>query len=181
MYLNILDNFYKQEDFNFVLTAAMMAPYTSMYQPYQNFNILSKSHAYKCHQTKELTEFDLVTKIFINTFQEKTGKTVKKFHSFFRKIYSSEIDNILKYGMSPHKDGKNHPIAGIVHFNTYSLEDGTAIFSNNDDADFRQIEPDVVIGSRPNRCVFYDSQLWHRPLQDKNTEMRLVQPFFLQV
>jgi hypothetical protein len=43
-----------------------------------------------------------------------------------------------------------------------------------------QIEPDVIVGAKPNRCVFYDSQIYHKPLQDPNTEIRIIQPFFIK-
>ena len=42
-------------------------------------------------------------------------------------------------------------------------------------------EPTIIIGAKSNRCVFYNSQAWHAPLQEKETEKRLVQPFFIKL
>ena len=177
MNLNIIDNFYSLENFQYMTTASLLNSYQSLWQPNDKF-FVSRANAYPCFETKEFKENDMATNIFLNTFEKKTNLKIKFLLTFFRKIYSKELKNIFKYGMSPHKDDKKYNFAGIIHYNTFGLDDGTGMFSNYEENNF-QIEPDVIIGSKPNRCVFYDSQIWHKPLQDKNTEMRIVQPFFI--
>jgi hypothetical protein len=177
MNLNIIDNFYSSEDFQYMMTVSLLNPYQTLWQPTNKF-FVSRANAYPCFETKEFKENDVASNIFLNTFKQKTNFKIKTFSTFFRKIYSKELKNIFKYGMRPHKDAAKYNFAGIIHYNTFGLDDGTGMFSNYGENDF-QIEPDVIIGSKPNRCVFYDSQIWHKPLQDKNTEMRIVQPFFI--
>jgi len=178
MNLKIIDNFYKEEDFAYMLTSAMLNSYKSSWQPNAK-HFHNRTNAYPCHETKMFFETDIVYKIFYKTFQEKTGHTIDKVNTFFRKIYSNELDHVFKYGLRPHKDGQICDIAGVVYFNNFSLDDGTGIFSgyeeNND-----QIEPDIIIGAKPNRCILYDSQIPHRALQNKKTEIRIVQPFFIK-
>jgi hypothetical protein len=124
-------------------------------------------------------ETDIPYKIFYKTFEEKTGFTIDKLSTRFRKIYSSELEHVFKYGLRPHNDSAIWDIAGVIHFNAFSLDDGTAIFSDFENNN-HQIEPDIIIGAKPNRCVFYNSQIPHRPLQNKHTEMRIIQPFFIK-
>jgi hypothetical protein len=175
--LFIVENFYSPEDFNFVLTSSMLNPYVGTYQPRDSF-YYRKEDAYSCHETKDFSEEDIVFNKFCKTFQEKTSFKIQKISTRFRKIYSSEIENVLKYGMPSHQDLVKDTvnIAGIVYINTSGLEDGTSFFSSKN-----QIEPDIIIGSVPNRCIFYDPSIWHRPLQDKKTNMRVIQPFFLKI
>ena len=53
--------------------------------------------------------------------------------------------------------------------------DGTKLFTTNKD----QFEPDIVIGSKPNRMILYKASTWHEPNFDKNNEVRFIQPFFI--
>jgi hypothetical protein len=177
MNLKIIDNFYSLEDFQYIITASLLNTYQALWQPIGK-SFVSRANAYPCFQTKPFLENDIATQIFLKTFEQKSNFKIKNLLTFFRKIYSKELKNIFKYGMAPHQDEKNFNLAGIIHFNTFGLDDGTGIFSSHEENNF-QIEPDIIIGAKPNRCVFYDSQLWHRPLQDSNTEMRIVQPFFI--
>jgi hypothetical protein len=178
MNLKIIDNFYDEKDFNFMIKETMLNTYKVCWQPNeQKFN--NRANAYACYETNVFIELDTPYKLFFKTFQEKTGFIIETLNTFFRKIYSSELGHIFKYGLRPHKDSVEHDVAGIIHFNTFSLNDGTGIFSEFENNNY-QIEPDVIVGAKPNRCVFYESQIWHRPLQDKNTEMRIVQPFFIK-
>ena len=62
------------------------------------------------------------------------------------------------------------------YYNINSLYDGTAIYD-----DLYQREPSMIIGAKTNKCVFYDAKQLHAPLQDKDTETRLIQPFFIKL
>jgi hypothetical protein len=177
MNLHIIDSFYSSEDFQYMMTASMLNPYFTTWQPNNKF-FVSRTNAYPCFETKEFQENDITNNIFFKTLKQKTNLKIKNGLTFFRKIYSKELNKVFKYGMLPHQDAKKYNFAGIVYYNTLGLDDGTGLFSDYDKDSF-QIEPDIIIGAKPNRCVFYDSQIWHRPLQDKDTEMRVVQPFFI--
>lgn len=173
--LNIIDNFYSENDFNFMTTCSMLNPYIATFQP-NAVLVNNRANAYRCHETKRFVEADKTTAIFVNTFLIKTGKKIKEVHTFFRKIYVSEIQNVLKYRLPCHKDDIQYDIAGVIYFNNFGLDDGTGLFTTGSE----QIEPDIIIGAKPNRCVFYDSQIFHTPLQSKDNEMRLIQPFFIK-
>jgi hypothetical protein len=69
-----------------------------------------------------------------------------------------------------------YDVAGVIYYNTWSLEDGTYFFSGKD-----QIEPDIMIGAKPNRCIFYKTDIFHCPGHNKKTDVRLVQPFFISL
>ena len=178
MNLKIIDNFYDEKDFNCMISASMLNPYKKCWQPADK-HFYNRSNAYPCQETKTFVETDIPYKIFYKTFQEKTGFVIDKCNTLFRKINSIELEHVFKYGLIPHKDSTSFDVAGIIHFNAFSLDDGTGIFSEFENNN-TQIEPDIIIGAKPNRCVFYDSQIPHRPLQNKNTEMRIVQPFFIK-
>jgi len=178
MNLKIIDNFYEINDFNFILSSAMLIRYKASWQPLDEI-FGDRSNSYPCHETHRFSEEDKQFKIFIKTFEEKTGFVINNMITFFRKIYSSELENVFKYGLRPHTDPKKFDLAGVVYFNTFNLDDGTGIFSEFNGNS--HIEPDVIIGSKPNRCVFYDSQINHTPLQNRNTKVRIVQPFFIKL
>lgn len=173
--LNIIDNFYSEDDFSFMTTCSMLNSYIVTFQP-NSFFLHSRANTYRCHETKFFIETDKTTNIFVNTFSNKTGKKIEKLITFFRKIYVSEIQNVLKYRLPCHKDDIQYDVAGVVYYNNFGLDDGTGLFTTGPD----QIEPDIIIGAKPNRCVFYDSQIFHTPLQSKENEMRLIQPFFIK-
>jgi hypothetical protein len=173
--LNVIDDFYEENDLGYMFTCSMLNPYTATYQPNENF-FNNRANAYRCHETKKFTHTDKASLIFVDTFFKKTGKKIKEFKTFFRKIYAFEIQNVLKYKLPSHKDNIAFDVAGVVYFNTFGIEDGTGLFTT----DQNQIEPDIIIGAKPNRCVFYNSQVLHSPLQSKDTEMRLIQPFFIK-
>lgn len=173
--LNIIDNFYNNEDFYYMISCSMLNPYCQTYQPNNNF-FSSRANAYSCHETKSFVVNDKALSIFGNTFVSKTGKKIKEVKTFFRKIYSYEITNVLKYGMPSHKDDIDFNIAGVVYYNSFGIDDGTGLYTTED----FQIEPDIIVGSKPNRCVFYDTQISHKPLQSKDNQVRIVQPFFIK-
>jgi hypothetical protein len=177
MNLKIIDNFYTNENFEFMLTSSMLNSYHSYHHPIsqKKFN---KKNAYPCYQTDFFSINDSLYDIFIKTFQKQTGLVINEVKTLFRKTYSNELSHIFKYGLPTHQD-EDCDIAGLIYYNTFGLDDGTMMFSEMDDKK-SQIEPDIIIGAKPNRCVFYDPKIWHRPSQDKDTEIRITQPFFIK-
>lgn len=179
MNLKIIDNFYDEKDFNFMISASLLNPYRSCWQPDRRHFYNRSNAAYPCYESKKFLETDFLYKIFVKTFTEKTKYNIDQVDTYFRKIYSNELEHVFKYGLRPHKDSVNHHVAGVIHFNACSLDDGTGIFTEFEEEN-DQVEPDIIIGAKPNRCVFYDSQIPHRPLHNKKTEMRIIQPFFIK-
>ena len=172
---NVIDNFYEENDFMTLITAANLNSYIATYQPYNNINFINRLQAYACYETKEMVNEDNLLKIFISTFEKKTNLKIKRIQTFIRKIINSELKHVFEYGLPKHKDStENFQIAGVIYINTFNLKDGTRLFSFE-----QQIEPDILIGSKPNRCVYYDTNIWHSPGHNENTEVRFVQPFFI--
>lgn len=171
----IIDDFYSVEDYEKMFTNASSVKYTATYQPNERF-FQDRLKAYPCYQSDEFKFEDNVAKIFIKTFEEKSKFRLLTVKSYFRKILSSELKTIFKYGIASHQDSTKFDFAGVIYYNIHSLYDGTAIYSS---AAHR--EPDIIIGAKTNRCVFYNPQLFHSPLHDKDTEVRLIQPFFITI
>jgi hypothetical protein len=171
--IDIIENFYEESDFNLINTSANLNPYNATYQPNDVF-YPDRLRAYPCYETKSFAENDKPFHIFCSTFEKKSNLKIKTVKTFFRKILSSELKHVFEYRLSPHKDSDEENIAGVIYINTWNLEDGTYFYSYRN-----QIKPDIIIGSKPNRCVYYNSNLWHSPGHDKETEVRIIQPFFI--
>jgi len=173
--MNLIDDFYSSEDYATMFTIASHTSYRAMYQPTET-HFYDRLKAYPCYQSTEFRSDDTPFKIFIKTFEEKSKLKVLEFTSVFRKILSSELDTVFKYGNTPHIDSNKWDFAGVVYYSIESLYDGTAIYSSQ-----AHREPNLIIGAKSNRCVFYNPLTWHSPLQDKNTTTRLIQPFFIKI
>ena len=173
--MNIIDDFYSSKDYETIFTIAFHSNYYSSYQP-KKIHFHDRLKAYPCYETNEMTSENVVYDIFIKTFTEKTKLKVLKCNSFFRKILSSELENVFKYGFVPHIDDTQYDFAGVIYYNIESLYDGTATYTS-----LFHREPSIIIGAKTNRCVFYPTNTWHSPLHDKNTKERLIQPFFVKI
>ena len=107
--------------------------------------------------------------------ERKTKINPLKINTFFRKTKLEECKKSPSWKQyKPHQDSKDFDIAGLIYFNSNQLKDGTFIY--NDHTDY---EPTVVIGSRYNRCVFYNTQVYHCPSMEQSVEERWTQPFLL--
>lgn len=176
--INLIENFYEKEDLKTILFESNSAQYYPTYQP-RDIYFPNRLKAYPCYESVVyLNENDDVVKIFKNNFEKKTNFKIKQLNLRFRKTLSSELKNVFKYKLVPHQDIDvcDCDFAGVIYLNSYDLDDGTYMYSFRE-----QIEPDVLIGAKPNRCVFYDSSIWHSPSHSKDTEIRLVQPFFIKI
>ena len=171
--INVIDNFFYENDFAILTASAHSKLYIPSYQPKQLF-VHDRLKAYPCYETEILLNTDYLFKTFWETFENKTNLKIKKLKTFLRKILSIELENVFKYRLTPHQDDKEFDLAGVIYINNFNLLDGTNIYSN-----LYQIEPDIVVGAKPNRCLYYSSNMWHSPGHDKNTELRLIQPFFI--
>lgn len=178
MYLKVIDDFYSKENFCNMMTAANLFNYKKVWHP-SNVKYFNKTHGYPTYET-DVFDFDFpLLNLFKAELLLKTGLKPKKIKTFFRKIYNSDLDKIIKYGMSPHID-TGCELAGVVYYNSFGLDDGTGLYTSTEE-NFKQIEPDIIIGAKPNRMVIYNSNIMHKPLQDEQNSLRLIQPFFLEL
>jgi len=173
--MSIIYNFYSNEDYAKMHSLALSNLYAATYQPNKIY-FEDRLKAYPCYETAKFLIDSMAYNIFKETFEKKTNFKILNLKSFFRKILSSELKIIFKYGTIPHRDSEEYDIAGVIYYNINSLYDGTAIYDN-----LYQREPSMIIGAKTNKCVFYDANQLHAPLQDKDTETRLIQPFFIKL
>ena len=174
--LEIFEDFYSEQDFGMMIFNSQILSYDATYQP-KTINFQNRLKAYPCHETGIFTEGTQPYNIFKNTFENITKVKIKKCTTFFRKIISEEVSQspISKYGNPSHIDDKVD-LAGVIYLNSFSLDDGTRFFSHG-----HQIEPDLVIGSKPNRMIVYSGNIYHSAGFDPLTKDRLIQPFFINV
>jgi hypothetical protein len=168
--INIIDDFYDGYYLNKIISLCHSSDFFPTYQP-SIPNFPNRLKLYPCYETEELKE---LTNLFRDTFERKTNLRIKNIKTSFRKILTSELKDVFKYGLRPHKDHPQYDFAGVIYLNLWNLNDGTALYSFKE-----QIEPDIIIGSKPNRCVYYNSQIFHNPCQDPITDVRIIQPFFI--
>ena len=176
--INIIEDFYSQHNYGLVYNTIKTIPLKGTYQP-KNVYYPSRLDAYPCWESDPLVENDLSYSIFKQTFEQKTNIKVKKIESFYRKIIKEELKNSPfadKHEGLVHKDSNVRQIAGLIYFDSFSLKDGTRFYSYDG-----QVEPDIIIGSRPNRCVFYPSNINHSAGIDWRKEDRSIQVFFLEI
>jgi len=176
---SLIDDFYNRTDLGMLSLIFMNSTFSKTHQS-QQWPVSDRMQAYPCYESMTLNKSETEGnpyKIFKDTFEKKTNIKILKLHSFFRKIKLEELKNSNVYKKDrPHTDSKEYDIAGLVYFNSTSLIDGTKIYNYTSD-----FEPTAVIGSKPNRCVFYNSAQPHSAPYEQVVEERWVQPFFLVV
>ena len=175
----IIESFYNQSDFGLVASHFINLPFESKYQS-SSVPVANRLQAYPCHETVPFEKSEInssVYKIFKDTFEKQTGEKIIYLKTFLRKIKLSELKQSAVYKKDrPHVDDDFFDYAGIVYFSSNSIIDGTKIY--NDERDF---EPTLIVGSKVNRCFFYNTQIPHSTPFDQYVEERWVQPFFLIV
>jgi hypothetical protein len=175
---NVIEDFYHPSDFGLVVANFMNLHWKATYQSKVQLYGGNRFNAYPCHETdifeKDDNSFSTYN-ILKNTFENKTNIKVLKLKTFLRKIKFKEIKKAACYkNNKPHKDDLEWDIAGLIYFNSGSLKDGTYIYNSEYDFD-----PSIIIGSKMNRCTYYDTQVWHSPGMEQEIEERWVQPFFI--
>lgn len=179
MLFNLVDNFYEPNDLGLMVMNFLNLNFTPTFQPQGTYFGGDRMKAYPCYETKNLisdgenpfSPFD----IFKKTLENKTGITPLKMYTFFRKTKLEELKKSPSWNKyKQHCDAKDYDLAGIIYFNSNSLNDGTNFYNSLDD-----YEPTAVIGARTNRCVLYSTQTPHSPVSTQEVEERWVQPFFV--
>ena len=175
---NIIESFYSKDEYGHVLFYFVNEHFFPKYQP-NKILFSGRKKAYPCYETPVLnldTDHEIV-KYFVKNFEEKSKLKIKKLETFLRKTKKSELkESPIWKQKRPHVDPPNWDYAGVIFMNSNSLKDGTEIY--NYESDF---EPTAIIGSKYNRCVFYDPQKPHSPSMDQDIDERWVQPFFIGV
>jgi hypothetical protein len=174
--IKIYDDFYSNDELGFIFFEALMNQFSVSYQPgdtwYQNSN-----DAYPCHQTKPFNEGSWIHSNLLNKLNPMFNNKIKTLKTFFRKIIRSEVfENRSQFKSdAPLRHQDTSDFAGLIYITNFSIMDGTKLFTT----DKNQFEPDIVIGSKPNRMILYTASTWHEPNFDKNNEIRFIQPFFI--
>jgi len=175
--IKIYDDFYSNEELGFVFFESLMNQFHFTHQPSESW-YQNNYEAYPCHQTKEFIEGSWLHSILLKKLNPIFDNKIKKLKTFFRKTIGSEIFSNRSQFKSDaplrHQD-LSHDFAGLIYITNFGIMDGTKLFTK----DKNQFEPDIVIGSKPNRMILYTANTWHEPNFDKNNEIRFIQPFFL--
>ena len=175
--LTIIEKFYDPNDLGLFSLYFMNLPFNKTHQSKQ-WPVSDRMQAYPCYESDNLEKSEnqySPYQIFKSTFERKTNKKLYFIESFLRKIKLEELKNSAVYKKDrPHKDPPIYDYAGLVYFNSNSIKDGNKIYD-----DERDFEPTVIVGSKVNRCVFYNSQQPHSTPYDQMVEERWVQPFFI--
>ena len=120
-------------------------------------------------------------KYLLILLKKKFNVKILKLETYLRKIYIKELEvspfKDKKEGKI-HTDGSGYDFAGVIYFNNHSIEGGTRLYSFNKNLD--QMEPDIIIGAYPNRCIVYPDNIHHSPSIDWRSESRFIQVFFVQ-
>ena len=177
--VNIIDNFFTEKNFTGLYMASEFMQYSATHQPQCDF-YETRMHGYPVHETQDWAEDSEAYIIFKNTFEEQTKTKIQYLKILFRKAYKGELRK------SPHKNRNealihtdtinNVDYAGVVYLNNHTLDNGTKIYSEKN-----KLEPNVIVGAKPNRCVFYKKDIPHSVGIDWNIEQRKTIAFFLRL
>ena len=179
MNFSVIENFYTPSDFGLVAAHFVNENFQATYQSRDKMYGTNRFNAYPCHESPfykfSKDNPNSVANIFARTFEEKTKIKLLDFRTCLRKIKLKEFKKSKSWKQhKPHKD--NAPdcdIAGVIYFNSGNLNDGTNLYKFGDD-----YVPTVIIGSYPNRCIFYDGSIPHTAGTEQEIEERWIQPFF---
>tara|TARA_R100001015_G_scaffold17774_1_gene10068 strand:- start:38 stop:604 length:567 start_codon:yes stop_codon:yes gene_type:complete len=172
--IQYIDNFYSTNDLGLQVVCFLNMHFDATHTSASNWYGGDRIKAYPCYETRPLNQ-DGPYSIFKNTFETKTNLSILHCDTFFRKSKLEELKKSPSWGQCrPHQDDNIYDIAGVVYYNSNSLKDGTYIFDSQ-----HSFEPTVIVGSKFNRCVFYDPKMPHAPSPEQEVEERWTQPFFI--
>tara|TARA_R100001460_G_C3537430_1_gene174138 strand:- start:101 stop:676 length:576 start_codon:yes stop_codon:yes gene_type:complete len=173
----LIENFYNKEEYGTVLFYFINEHFIGCHQPNNIWMNADKFKAYPCYQTSPFTlesNHELINTLK-KTFERQTGLKVLQLKSFLRKTKKMELEKSSCWKqLRPHVDEDFYDFAGLIYLNSNSFKDGTHFFITKD-----SYEPTTTIGSKFNRCVFYNPLVPHAPSTEQDIEERWVQPFFI--
>lgn len=174
--INVIDDFFSMDDFFKIKAYQECSPYQARYQPFQaNYSNRFKGYpVWEFSIEKNHPVYDMLLKTielkFSNEFEIKIA--------LLRKIYTDELLKSpykgRQYGMI-HKDNNDIAMAGVIYLNGESINGGTYLFSHE-----LQVEPEIIVGSKINRCVIYDSNILHSAGIEWEDKVRNIIAFFLK-
>jgi hypothetical protein len=175
--INVFDDFFDLDDFFKIKVYQECSHYRESYQPY-SANYTNRLKGYPVWESL-IDKNHPIYEILLKTIELKLSKEYEIDSIILRKIY---VDELLRspykgrsYGMI-HKDKvKEVKMSGVIYLNGGSINDGTSLFSEE-----MQMEPDIIIGSKANRCVIYNSDIPHAPGIDWEEKVRNILVFFLK-
>lgn len=173
----IIEDFYEAQDFGIMSNFALTCSLKGLYVPH-NIYYPSRLQAYPTWECNFFIEKEMPYQIFKNTLKRKTHLNPIKIDSSFRKVLTSELEQSPYKGREEsliHQDSSEYDWAGVVYFDSFCIRDGTRIYSYRE-----QVEPDIIVGSKPNRCVLFKADLFHSAAIDWRRDSRLIQLFFLK-
>jgi len=174
---NTIEGFYNKEDLGLLVLHFLNLHFYAKHQSSEVYFGGDRILGIPVHETEYLDDRGESSpyNIFLKTWRQKTNITPLHVSTFFRKTKLSECKKSPSWNQyKPHQDNVDFDIAGLIYFNSNCLKDGTYIFNNHKD-----YEPTIIIGSRLNRCVWYDTQIWHSPTMEQSVDERWTQPFFI--
>jgi hypothetical protein len=174
--INIIDDFFNINEFYTIKTYQECLTYIPSYQPaYANY-----SNRFKGYPVWEvdLEKDNPIFNFLLKNLELKFSNNFNIENIILRKIYTDELLRSSyrgrEYGMV-HKDDVGLSMAGVIYLNGESIKGGTYLFSNE-----LQVEPEIIVGSKPNRCIIYDTNILHSPGIEWEDKVRNVLVFFLK-
>lgn len=176
--VKIIEDFYSEKDYGLIQHFLHTNNMKAVHQPNRIY-YPNRLQAYPCWETDRFSEDSFEFNIFKKTFELKSGMEINNINSFFRTVKKCELEQSPYVGKEEsliHQDTNTESDishAGVIYFDSFSIKDGTRLYSYKS-----QIEPDIIIGSKPNRCIFYKSNIFHSAGIDWRQDKRTVQIFF---
>ena len=177
MLFNCIDSFYEPNELGLITISFLNQHFTPSHQSNQIYYSGDRMKGYPCYETSHMTASNNPMNpfnIFKKTFENKTQMQILHIKTFLRKTKLSELKASPSWGQYKQHQDSECDIAGVVYFNSNSIDDGTNFYNTEYD-----YEPTATIGARYNRCVFYSSLTFHSPVMKQSVEERWVQPFFI--
>ena len=174
--INVIDDFFSFEEFNLIKHYQENSNYIAAYQPSRIYyhSRLKAYPTWECAVTKDTPIYNILLK----NIETRISKDYTILSVSLRKVYRDELlkspFNDRNYGFI-HQDTEKATISGLIYLNNFSIKDGTSLFSYE-----QQLEADMIIGSKPNRCVFYNSSIYHAAGIDWEERVRNTLVFFLK-
>jgi len=175
--INVIDDFFSFEEFNLIKHYQENSKYVATYQPWGVYyhSRLKAYPTWECPLDKD----NPIYNILLKNIETKISKDYEISKVLLRKVYKDELlkspFNGKTHGVIHQDTSEGIVISGLIYFNSFSINDGTSLFSYK-----QQLEADMIIGSKPNRCVFYDSSIYHAAGIDWEERVRNTLVFFLK-
>ena len=174
--INIIDDFFNLDEFHTIKAYQECFSYTPCYQPFQ----ANYSNRLKGYPTWEnnIGRDHHIYNILLKNLELKFSNNFDIKNIILRKIYTDELLRSpykgRQHGMI-HKDNVEFSMAGVIYLNGESINGGTYLFSSE-----VHVEPEIIVGSKPNRCIIYDADILHSAGIEWEDKVRNVLVFFLK-